>query len=73
MSAEMPDAYRSKDLPAEKLLPAWKKAVYDATYGDDMKGQPLCPECGRPMYYRLNRRTGIIELACVTEMENAEC
>lgn len=65
MNVVMPDAYLSEDLPAETKLPAWKKSLYEAAYGEDMKTQPLCPECGRPMYYRLDRRTGIIGLACV--------
>ena len=70
MNAEMPDAYLSENLPAETSLPAWKKAVYETTYGNDMKTQPLCPECGRPMYYGLNRRTGLIELSCACRSVN---
>lgn len=70
MNVEMPDAYLSEDLPAETKLPAWKKSLYEAAYGEDIKTQPLCPECGRSMYYGLNRKTGFIELTCTVDGGN---
>lgn len=57
---DMPDAYLSEDLPP----PEWKNDLYRIAYGNDMKTQPLCPLCGRPMYYSLNKRTGGIQVSC---------
>ena len=57
---EYPDSYLSEDLP----VPEWKKELYRAVYGKDMNTQPLCPRCGRPMYYSLNKRTGAVEISC---------
>lgn len=60
---DMLDAYISEDIPPEKR-PGTFDGLRKLVYGDDLITQPLCPQCARPLYYHLNRRTGKIELYC---------
>lgn len=57
-----PDAYLTETLPFTKESHQWKR-LYEG-YGDLMYTQPLCPDCYKPMMYRLNKYTGWTELYC---------
>lgn len=65
-SSNMPDAYLSENLPT----PEWKRELYRVAYGNDMETQPLCPLCGRPMYYSLDKRTGDVKASCEVCSQN---
>lgn len=66
INKEFPDAYISENLP----LPESRKKFLRTVYGADMDTQPLCPDCGRPMYYEFDRRTGGAKLYCPRCREN---
>lgn len=62
MLMEYKDLYISEDLPPETH--GKRASLLRMVYKEDYETQPHCPNCGRPMYYRLNEKTGAVELYC---------